>query len=245
MYPVLWKIGNIYIYSYGCMVALGILVATYCCQYHAARRGLSEEKIVDLIFWVIIAGLIGGRLLYVLLNFGDYSGDLGEVFKLYKGGLVFHGGFIAGLIAAILFIKTNKMPFWKTLDLIVLYVPIGHAFGRIGCFLNGCCYGRETSLGLGIVFPGSDMCVHPTQLYSAVLLLILFVVLFFVERRKKYNGQIVFFYFILYGIMRFFMEFLRVDNFPVLGVLSIAQVISIGLLIAGIFFHLRFRKTAA
>ncbi|MCP4649260.1 MAG: prolipoprotein diacylglyceryl transferase [PVC group bacterium] len=241
MYPILWQIGSISIYSYGVMVAIGIMVSTYLCQFHAAKRGIEDEKIVDLIFWVIIFGLIGGRLLYVLLNLNDFVSQPLEIVKIYKGGLIFHGSFIAGIITAFAFIKKTKMPLGKSLDLIAVYAPLGHAFGRIGCFLNGCCYGHSTDVSWGVLFPGHMYHVHPTQIYSTVLLFGLCVFLYFRERKKLFDGQIISLYFILYGVMRFTMEFLRGDNPAVLGGLSVFQIISIGLLIVGIIMYRNFK----
>ena len=236
MHPVLWSIGNVHIYSYGAMVALGILVATYLCCFHAAKRDLQGEAIVDLVFWIVVGGLVGGRLLYVLLNMSEYVMQPLDTFKIYKGGLAFHGSFLGGLIAAVLFIKKIKLPLWKTFDILFIYIPLGHAFGRIGCFLNGCCYGIKSESFFSVTFPGHFYSVVPIQLYSSAALLGLFALLIHFEKKKKFDGEVFCLYLILYGVLRFGIEFLR-DNPDVLGPFSLFQFISTGLFLIGVLLY--------
>ncbi len=225
------------------MVALGTFIGAYFCQRLAAKRGIESEKIIDLIFWVVIFGLIGGRVFYVFLNLGYYIQQPLEIIKLYKGGLVFHGAFIFGLVSAVIYIKRNSLPFWKTLDILAVFVPLAHSFGRVGCFLNGCCYGKPTRVWWAVVSPaGEYVKVHPTQLYSAFFLFLLFLYLFFREGKKAFDGQIFFLYLALYGILRFIIEFFRGDNNPVLGILTIFQVISLGLVFCGICGYFILKK---
>ena len=236
MHPVLFSIGNVKVFSYGAMVALGALIAATLIYRHALARQLDAEKIVDMIFWIVVWGLIGGRILYVLINPDIYFKDPLEIIKINKGGLVFHGGLISGAIAAVIFITRNKLAFLETMDIIALYLPLGHAIGRIGCFLNGCCFGKPTDLPWGVVFPGHSIAVHPTQLYSTFLLIVIFLLLILCEKKKKFPGQILFFYLILYGAMRFSIEFLR-DNPAVLGCMSVFQCISIALVLIGLILY--------
>ncbi|MDD5746530.1 MAG: prolipoprotein diacylglyceryl transferase [Candidatus Omnitrophica bacterium] len=234
MHPVIISFGWFCLYSYGLMVALGILIASWLLQRAAIRQGLSAETVLDVIFWVVLCGLAGGRLLYVLLNIESYRSVPWEIIKLYKGGLVFQGSFIAGLAAAVAFIKKNRLPLLKTLDLFAVYLPLAHAFGRVGCFLNGCCFGRPTHLPWGVMFPDFLVPVHPTQLYSAFFLVLIFAVLRTGERAKRFDGQMLFSYLMLYGAMRFVMEFFRGDNPAVAGGLSVFQYISAGMFLSGI-----------
>ncbi|MFH1094466.1 MAG: prolipoprotein diacylglyceryl transferase [Candidatus Omnitrophota bacterium] len=236
MHPVLLTIGNVSVFSYGAMVALGVLIATFLIYRHALKRHLDAEKIVDLIFWIVFFGLIGGRILYVLINPDIYFKDPWEIIKINKGGLVFHGSFIGAIIAAFVFVKKSKQPFFETMDIIFVYVPLAHAIGRLGCFLNGCCLGKPTQTFWGVTFPEHLIKVHPTQLYSAFLLFIIFLILYFCEKRKHFAGQILSLYLILYGVMRFFIEFLR-DNPPVLWYMSLFQYISVALVIIGIILY--------
>ncbi len=236
MHPVLFSIGNINVFSYGAMVALGVLIATFLVYRHALKRKLDAEKIVDLIFWIVLWGLIGGRILYVLINPDIYFNAPWEIIKINKGGLVFHGSLISAIIAALVFMKKSKQPLLETLDIIFVYVPLAHAIGRVGCFLNGCCYGKPTQAFWGVIFPGHFIKVHPTQLYSAFLLLIIFLVLYFREKKKRFSGEMVCLYLIIYGAMRFSIEFLRA-NPPVLGFLTMFQCISIALVLIGLILY--------
>ncbi len=236
MHPVLFSIGNVKVFSYGAMVALGVLVATFLVYRHALKRQLDAEQIVDLIFWIVVWGLIGGRILYVLINPEIYLTAPWEIIKINKGGLVFHGSLIAAIIAAFVFIKKSKQPLLETLDIIFVYVPLAHAIGRMGCFLNGCCSGKPTQAFLGVIFPGHSVRVHPTQLYSSFLLLIIFLVLYFYEKRKRFAGEMLCLYLIIYGAMRFSIEFLR-DNPVVWGGLTMFQCISIAFVFIGMILY--------
>jgi len=237
MHPVIVSLGVLRVYSYGLMVAIGILAASWLLQRHAARRGLSADTVLDIVFWVVLCGLVGGRVFYVLLNADVYRQDPGEIIRLYKGGLVFQGSFIGGLIGALAVIRKKRLPVLGTLDLFAVYVPLAHAFGRIGCFLNGCCYGRPTQLPWGVRFPGFLEPVHPTQLYSAFFLVLIFAVLRRSERTKRFDGQIVGLYLMLYGAMRFVMEFFRGDNPAVLGGLSLFQYVSAAMFLIGLMLY--------
>ncbi len=236
MQPILLSIGNFKIFSYGAMVALGVLVATVLVYHHALKRHLNAEKIVDLIFWIVVWGLTGGRILYVLINPDIYFKDPLEIIKLNNGGLVFHGSLAGALIAALFFMKKSRQPVWETLDIVFLFLPLAHALGRVGCFLNGCCSGKPTQTFFGVIFPGCSIKVHPTQLYSSLSLLVIFLILYVWENKKHFSGEIVCLYLIIYGVMRFFMEFLRI-NPEVLGSLTMFQCVSIVLVIAGIILY--------
>ena len=232
MYPVLLNIGEFKIFSYGVMVALGVLLGTVLIYRHALKRGLDAEKIVDMIFWIVLFGLIGGRILYVLINLDIYFKDPLEIIRINNGGLVFHGSLAGAVIAAVFFMKKSRQPLLETMDIIFVYLPLAHAMGRVGCFLNGCCSGKPTFFFFGMAFPGQALRVHPTQLYSAFFLLLIFVFLFYWEKKKHFAGEILCLYLMLYGTMRFSMEFLR--NNPVFfGRLTMFQCISIALVIAG------------
>ncbi|MCK4994474.1 MAG: prolipoprotein diacylglyceryl transferase [Candidatus Omnitrophica bacterium] len=236
MHPVLFNFGNLKIFSYGAMVALGVLFSTVFVYRLALKRGLDAEKIVDLIFWIVVWGLIGGRLFYVLINPEIYFKNPLEIIKINKGGLVFHGSLLGAIITALVFVKKSKQPLFETLDIIFVFLPLAHALGRVGCFLNGCCAGKPTQSFLGVIFPGHSLRVHPTQLYSAFFLLIIFLILYFLEKKKHFAGEIVSLYLIIYGVMRFAIEYLR-DNPKVLGDLTMFQCISIVLILLGGVLH--------
>ena len=209
MYPVLFKIGPIQVYSYGVMLALAFLVVAFLARRRAFSLGMNGDDILDLCIWLIVSGVIGGRILFILLNLDYYRDNPIETVMLWRGGLVWYGGLIAAIIAAIIFLTAKKMPVLKTGDLMMPYVALGQSIGRIGCFLNGCCYGKAG---------------HPTQLYESAAMFVVFLIL---RRRVPGNGRTFFLYLIMYSAFRFFIEFLRGDNPAVLMNLTVFQIMSI------------------
>jgi phosphatidylglycerol---prolipoprotein diacylglyceryl transferase len=243
MYPILFSFGKIHIYAYGLMVALGIITAMFLIEREAANSGLAKEKVIDLVFWIIVWGLVGARLAYICLYPRIYLHSPLDILKLYEGGLVFYGGLIFGTIAALISFRRKKLPIWETLDILMLYLPLAHAFGRIGCFLNGCCSGKPTCLPWGVVFPGEAEMVHPTQLYSAFLLLMIFFSLNLIRRKQIFPGQIFSAYLIFYGLARFFVEFFRTNPVIALG-LSVYQYFSLLLIVLGFYFYFFLKKAS-
>lgn len=245
MYPVLIRIYGIPIYSYGLFLALAFLVCVILVLRRAVSIGIAPHHILDLCLYTIISGIIGARLLYVVLNWDYYIIHPAEILLLNKGGLDFYGGFILALIIAVLFVKKRRLPLLEISDIIILYLPLGQAIGRIGCFLNGCCYGRPTDLIFGVQFPpyslpsqqfGSNHFIHPTQIYSSIIDLFIFIILDLRIKHKRFNGQIVLDYMFIYGTARFLLEYLRADNPAVFCGLSIPQIVSILMIITALVF---------
>jgi phosphatidylglycerol:prolipoprotein diacylglycerol transferase len=243
MHPVLVKLGPVTVYSYGVMVALGFALAAFLISRHARRLGLAPEKLVDMLVVVLISGIIGARLLYIILNLGYYIAQPVEIFDLAKGGLVWYGGFIAGVIAAVTYIRINKLDFWLVMDLIVPYVALAQALGRIGCLLNGCCYGAPVPTGFpfGVVFPDSFLVRHPAEIYSSILLIIIYVILRIWQELPHFKGEIFLGYCILYPLKRFGVEFFRGDNPRAYFGLTISQAISLAVFTAAIVIFIRKR----
>jgi len=228
MHPILFKLGPLTIYSYGVMVALGFGIAAMLIYRRAAELNVDKAIVLDLVIVILIYGIIGARLFYVLLNLGYYARRPLEIFMLWKGGLAWFGGFFAALAAAAVCSRMRGLHFWLVADLAAPYAALGQAFGRVGCYLNGCCY------GIG---------AHPLQLYSATLLFAIFVVLMMWQRRARFNGEVLLGYCLLYSFKRFFMEFLRGDNPKVLLGLTIFQLISIAVFSAAlVIFILKARE---
>ncbi len=211
MHPILLKIGPITIYSYGVMVALGFTVSVILICKHAAGFNLDKDKMLDLAVIILLAGIIGARILYVALNLKVYMADPIEILKLSRGGLVWYGGFLSALFAAVFYIRKKGMDFWNVVDLIAPYTALAQAFGRIGCFLNGCCYGID---GL------------PAQIYSSILLFLIFVILRLWQKRRRFAGEIFLGYCLLYCLKRFVIEFIRGDNPRIFLGLTISQIVS-------------------
>ena len=228
MHPIITKIGPLYVYSYGMMVAIGFAVATLLAYKHADDFGIDKERIIDLGIAMLVSGIIGARIVYVALNFQYYMRNLPEIVNLTKGGLVWYGAFILGMIAAAWFVKKNKINFWTAADLFAPYIALAQAFGRIGCLLNGCCYGSAAPSGfmLGVVFPGESVSRYPTQIFSAIALLLIFVILRRWQRKRHCNGEIFLWYGLLYSMKRFGVEFFRGDYPKILYGLTISQLIS-------------------
>ncbi|MEA3306120.1 MAG: prolipoprotein diacylglyceryl transferase, partial [Candidatus Omnitrophota bacterium] len=177
MHPILFEFGKLRIYSYGVMVALGFLIALYFAAREAKRAGIAPEKMFDIGLQAILFGIISARALHVFVNLSYYAASPLDIIMINKGGLAFHGGLFGGILAVWYYIKRNKMNLWKTADVIIPYVALGQSIGRIGCLLNGCCYGTPTQLPIGISFPGRLLPLHPTQVYSSVFLFLMFIVL--------------------------------------------------------------------
>ena len=228
MHPILLKLGPFNIYSYGVMVAIGFSIAVWLAYNRAPKFGIDRDKITDLIILMLVSGILGARVVYLLLNFKYYGANPIEILNLSNGGLVWYGGFGAALLTSIWFTKRKKLDFWSISDLVIPYIALGQAFGRIGCYLNGCCY--------GIMAPDNFLLGrrHPTQLYSAVLLVIIFFILIGWQGRKRFNGEVFLGYCILYPCKRFFIEFLRADNPRIFLGLTISQLISAAALLTAL-----------
>ena len=227
MLPEICHIGSFTIYSYGLMLVLAFFVSAYLASRQAAKAHIDPDKIFNLCFYVFIVGIIGSRVFYVVSNYPYYLKHPFEIIMLQHGGMAIFGGIIFGSGFACLFIRKNKMDLLATLDLLAPFIALGQAIGRIGCFLNGCCYGKVSAFG--IYSPVSGQVIIPTQLYSSLLLFLIFFVLRFMQGRKHLPGQILYSYFFLYSIKRFSIEFFRNDNPRIFGGLTIFQLLSLAM----------------
>lgn len=253
MYPVILDLGPIKLHTYGLMIAVGFLTALYFIRRDGERRlGLDGETVNEMGFWILLTGLAGTRIFHILLYPVDYSltDPLGWV-TIWKGGLVFQGGIPTALAYYWWASRRKKVPFWAALDIAIPYVPLAHAFGRIGCLMYGCCYGKPTELPWGIHFPAGSpawnaqlhgegathtFALHPTQLYSAAGLLLLMALLLLIRQRGRlFDGISVPAYLILYGLFRFIVEFFRGDGNPThMGTFTDQQVIALLMAIMGV-----------
>lgn len=224
MYPILFKIGPVQIYSYGAMLALAFLVVAFFARRRALALGMDGDAILDLCVWLVVSGIIGARLFFILLNLDYYRENPLETVMLWKGGLVWYGGLIAAMIAAIIFLTAKKMPALKTGDLMMPYIALGQSIGRTGCFLNGCCYGKPAPAKFGVIFNALQGPVYPTQLYESAAMFAVFLIL---RKCVPANGRTLFLYLILYSCIRFAIEFLRGDNPVIMMGLTISQIISV------------------
>ncbi|MFA5646564.1 MAG: prolipoprotein diacylglyceryl transferase [Candidatus Ratteibacteria bacterium] len=211
MCPVFLKIGNFIIYWYGVMVAVGVLVSSLFFQFIARKKGYSDDFTSKLIFLLLLAGFLGARLVHVAVNFQYYFRHPLEVFLFRNGGLAVQGGILVGFFSLWIFLRLKKANIREIFDLVALALPIGQVFGRVGCFLNGCCHGRKTDAWYGVQFPFLPHTVHPLQLYYALgdCIIFLFLLLFFHE--DHYDGEIAGWYLIFFGALRYSLDFLRGD----------------------------------
>ena len=218
MFPELFKVGGLTLHAYGLMIALGMLFGFEYVIRKARKSGMAQNLAVDLFFYIVIAGLLGGRVFYVATNWQLYSQNMLDAFKVWEGGLVFYGGLIFSFIAAVAFIRVKKMDFWTTADLFAPAIPLAHFFGRLGCLFAGCCYGKECRLPWSVTFknPKSlaplNVPLHPTQAYEAAANLVIFIVLAVLAGKKSSAGKIFLLYVLMYSAARFGVEFFRGDE---------------------------------
>ena len=235
----LFSIGPFTVYGYGLMIAIGILAAYVTAEYRAKKYGLDPDKIFYLVIWAVVGGFAGAKVLYFLTRLKDIMENPRVLLDL-ADGFVVYGGIIGGIFSAMAYCKIKKLPFLKYFDLVMPSVALAQGFGRIGCFLAGCCYGRETDSALGIVFHNSSYAPNgvkllPTQLISSGLDFMLCIVLILLDRKKKGDGQIAGAYLVLYSIGRFILEFYRVDLIRGnVGALTTSQFIAIFVALAGV-----------
>lgn len=252
MHPLLFHIGNFAIHTYGLCVALGFLAGITLAARRAKRHGLNPEDVSNLGVWLIIAGMLGGKLFHVIFFWNDFSaGWRANGVASLREGFVFYGGFIGASLAAVLFCRRHRLPLAKMADLYAPSVALGHAFGRLGCFFNGCCYGRACDLPWAVRFPGphemAGVPVHPTELYEVAGNLVIFVALSAFYQQRKFDGQVWWLYVLSYGVLRFGVEFFRGDyDAHYLGVFTLGHVIAVVMIVVALVcLYLNLRKTNA
>lgn len=238
------------------MIALAFVFGLWTATLRARRVNVSAETIADLTLWIMVGVILGARIVYVTTYWKDeFAGQpLSEIFAIWHGGLVYYGGLIGASLAGIIYLRRKKLPLWKIADVMAPSIALGSVFGRIGCLLNGCCYGRACNLPWAISFPADNPLhppttpVHPTEIYDALLNLGLYFFLAWLFRRKKFDGQIFAAYLICYAITRSFVEYFRGDynaGHHHFG-LTPAQLVSVPVFIAGLALTMILsRRTAA
>lgn len=235
MYPVLFHVGSISIYSWGVVFAATLLACAILVRIEIKRQGLNPDITYDLILLAAVGGLVGARVFYVLGHWNYYAQTPIRIFNISEGGLVFYGGLGGGTLAILLYVKAKSLPIWKIADLAAPALAMGAAIGRVGCLLNGCCYGKPSRVPWAIFLAGMPR--HPTQIYEILMNLAIFTIIWFWRRKFTQEGLIFWLYLFLYSAARFNVEFLRETRAAALG-LSASQLISIGifLIASGHFF---------
>jgi phosphatidylglycerol:prolipoprotein diacylglycerol transferase len=238
MYPILFEIGGWPVYSYGLLLALAYLGGLQLAVVRARRQGVDGTKVMDLGIYLIIAALVGAKLMLIAVDFEYFRSQPRELLSLVRAGGVFYGGLIAALVVCLWLVRRYKLHMWTVADLMAPGIALGHVIGRFGCLLAGCCYGRPTDMPWGITFTnpaaaanvGTPLGIplHPTQLYDAGAELVILVLLLMTGRRgKPFAGRTFWLYMLLYSVSRFVVEMYRGDERGQLLGLATSQVVSL------------------
>ena len=222
MKPILFKLGPLTIHSYGFMMAVGVAMGLWLLYRQARKQGLDAPRILDAAFYIMIVALIGAKLVLLVGNIGYYFKNPKELLWVARTGGVFQGGLAFGILFALWYFRRHKMPTWKIADIAGAVLALGHGFGRIGCFLAGCCYGSDCSVPWAVTFRDPyahsltgvpiDVPVHPVQLYESALNFLNALVLYLILRKKRFDGQVFSLYILNYSVIRYFTEFFRGDH---------------------------------
>jgi phosphatidylglycerol---prolipoprotein diacylglyceryl transferase len=245
-----WHIGPLTLHTYGVLLALAFLAGLWVVSREAKRAGLDAAVITDMAVYVLIGGLVGAKLLLLLVEWSYYSKHPGEIWSLLQSGGVFYGGLLGAFPVAWWFARRHRLDGWKTADVLAPGVAIGQAIGRLGCFAAGCCYGRPADVPWAVTFHDVyatrqvgtplDTPLHPTQLYESLATLAIFVFLRLLSDRKRFDGQVTLAYVFLYALARFVIEFYRGDaarGMVLGGWLSTSQFIAILMVLAVLFLY--------
>ena len=258
MYPELIRIGSFPINTYGVFLAIAFLTAILITVKLAERDGLPRQKIYDLCLWMLLASLVGSKILMLFTEPEYRENPLGLIsLDFLRSGGVFYGGLLGAIIAGYLLIRHYKLPWWTTADACAPGIAIGNFFGRQGCFAAGCCWGEPTTLPWGVKFSElghqitgvpTDTYLHPTQLYESFAMLLVFFFLLWLHKRKRFSGQVILTYALLYSVIRFAIEFFRADpRGDILGLttltgLSTSQMISLVIGVAALILLILRRR---
>jgi phosphatidylglycerol:prolipoprotein diacylglycerol transferase len=238
VYPELFSIGPVTVYTYGVLLAASYLLGLWLAMVRAKRRGLDANRVLDLGIYIIIAALVGAKLLLLVVDFDQFRRSPAELLTLARSGGVFYGGLILAVAVAFWYIWKHRLPFWTTCDVFAPGIALGHVTGRLGCLAAGCCYGRQTDVPLAITFTNPlaasnvgtplGLPLHPTQLYEAGAALIILVFLLVTERKGRYfAGRTFWSYMFLYAVSRYVIELYRGDPRGMVLGMSTSQFISV------------------
>ncbi|HEX5219863.1 MAG TPA: prolipoprotein diacylglyceryl transferase [Verrucomicrobiae bacterium] len=255
MHPIAFQLGPLTVHWFGVMIALAFLAGMWTAVRRAPLAGISGEHVSDLVVpWLLLGSVLGARVLYVATYWKEsFAGQpWWEIFMIQRGGLVFYGGLIGASLTTIIFARVKKLPLWKLADVFAPSVALGSMFGRIGCFLNGCCFGRACDLPWAVRFPADHVTsgapIHPTQIYDGLLNLALYLGLAWMFRhRRKFDGQIFATFLICYAFTRSISEAFRGDynDAHLHGGFTPAHLVSVAILVTGIVFFAALKNRPA
>ncbi len=250
MDPVFLSLGSFSLRWYGVMAALGFLTALMLMQINRRYAKLSSDQVTNIVMLAMISGVLGSRIFYVVQNWHYYKHHLASVIRIDQGGLVFYGGFILAFATVLCYVRKRcQSDTVRVLDIMAPALAAAHALGRIGCFFNGCCYGKPTQVFWAVAYPpGSDpfrrygdLLLHPVQIYEALLNIVLAAGLFYLVRKSR-RGIAMASYILAYGILRFIDEFFRGDHSDFVRGFTPAQVIGFGMIPLGIVLLIKFLR---
>jgi len=254
VHPVLFQIGRFTIYSYGVLVAAGVLLGLWYARRQAPHAGLDPDRVWNLGIYMVLTSLVVAKLWLVVIYWHYYAQHPREIFSydLVQSGGTFYGGVLGAIVLTLVYTRITKTSLLALLDCYAAGLPLGHGIGRLGCFMAGCCYGKPTSLPWGVTFTnrlaarlvGTPLGVplHPTQLYEAAAEFCNFVTLIWLGKRQSFRGELLGTYLVLYGLERGVIEFMRGDPDRTLmfhGAISLMQIVSVGFILAGSYLWWR------
>ncbi len=239
MFPELFSLGPVTIYSYGVLLATSYLLGLHLARKRAQRWGLDGNRVLDLGIYIIVGALVGAKLMLLVVDFDEFRRSPADLLSLARSAGVFYGGLIVAVGVAFWYMARHRMPFWTTCDVFAPGIALGHVTGRLGCFAAGCCYGKPTTLPWGVTFTNPlaaanvgtplGIALHPTQLYEAGAELLILILLLTTERRgPRFAGRTFWLYLFLYAVSRYGIEIFRGDpRGTVFGMISTSQFISV------------------
>lgn len=241
----LFSIGKFTVHGYGLLIGLGFLAIMLLGSLKAKKLGLSVDHFTNIGIWVLLIGFLGGKILFLIVEFKTFITNPLSVIR--SEGFVVYGGVITGILTIYVYCAVKKLVFRDYFDVVATYVPLNQAFGRLGCFMAGCCYGRQTDAWYGVIFPEGALApagvkLVPTQLMMAAGDLIIFLLMLLFERYKKTKGMAAGVYLLMYSIGRFIIEFFRNDVRGSVGTLSTSQFIAIWMALAAIVYMVVLKK---
>jgi phosphatidylglycerol:prolipoprotein diacylglycerol transferase len=252
VHPILFKIGDFPIGTYGVLLALSALAAISLVRILSPRVGLDGERMTDLLIFSLLGSFLGAKIALIIGDFGEFSDHpVRFMIENLRSFGAFYGGFLGGLLVAVFYIRRHRISFWSAADVTSVCLALAQGMGRWGCFFAGCCYGKPTDLPWGMVFPAVPLCedgtkIHPWPIYESLGDLALFAALLFLLRKRAFPGQVFLVYVLGYAVLRGLLEFLRGDDIRGLyfsGTVSLSQIVAVAaLVVAAVTYVVRARR---
>lgn len=248
MHPILFEVGPLAVRSYGALLAISFLLGVTFAARRARGAGLDPDLLLSMAWTIVVAGVGGARILYVLQHPGEFAGDLLGVFRVWEGGLTLYGGLILASLTTIFYLRRRTDRPWGYTDALAPFVALGEGITRVGCFLNGCCFGRECALPWGVTYPASSHAadifghphlLHPSQLYQSILAVGVFAITSWVWHRRRFDGQVFWLWVILDPLARVVADLFRYyepGQVTMVGPLHLAQsqITSVVMMLIGV-----------